>query len=165
VWNSQRDRPSIGFNIYSATSFELMFEAHDALASCVEIPGVFKYMETNQLTTHHRLQNLKPIRKHLVDVSWGPGWMQEKADTWRHTLALDECRKKQQVSIVDPNELFGSNHVGNTCGENFVHFVVAAPQLLFPQVVLKVVQGFKVVEKWFYHSFVELEHLVVQFLR
>jgi hypothetical protein len=43
--------------------------------------------------------------------------------------------------------------------------VVAAPQLLFSQVVLEVVQGFKVVEKGFDHSFVELEHLVVQFLR
>lgn len=58
VRNPQRDRPSIGFNVYSASSFELMLEAHDALAPCVEIAGVFKNMESNQITAHHGLDNL-----------------------------------------------------------------------------------------------------------
>lgn len=66
---------------------------------------------------------------------------------------------------MDPNELFCCNHVRHTGAEDLVHLVVAAPQLRFAQIVLEVVQGFKVVEKGFDHSFVELEHLVVQFLR
>ncbi len=66
---------------------------------------------------------------------------------------------------MDPNELFCCNHIGHAGAVDLVHLVVAAPQLLFSQVVLEVVQGFKVVEKGFDHSFVELEHLVVQFLR
>ena len=73
--------------------------------------------------------------------------MQEKADTQRHAPALDECGQKQQVGVVDPNELFCCNHVRHTGAEDLVHLVVAAPQLLFAQIVLEVVQGFKVVEK------------------
>ena len=57
------------------------------------------------------------------------------------------------------------NHVRHTGAEDLVRLVVAVPQLLFAQIVLEVVQGFKVVEKGFDHSFVEHEHLVVQFLR
>ena len=64
---------SIGFDFYGAASFELMLEAHDALTSCVEVSGVFKYMETNQLATHHRLQNLESVRKHLENIGGGPG--------------------------------------------------------------------------------------------
>jgi hypothetical protein len=50
-----------------------MLKAHNALTSCVEVSGVFKYMETNQLATHHRLQNLESVRKHLENIGGGPG--------------------------------------------------------------------------------------------
>ena len=48
-----------------------MLKAHNALTSCVEVSGVFKYMETYQLATHHRLQNLESVRTHLENIGGG----------------------------------------------------------------------------------------------
>jgi len=142
-----------------------MLEAHDALTSCVEVSGVFKYMETNQLATHHRLQNLESVRKYLENIGGGARVNARKSRYsktcscawWVWAEAVSRCRGSKWALLL--------NHVRRTGAEDLVHLVEAAPKLLFAQIVLEVVQGFKVVEKVFDHSFVELEHLVVQFLR
>ena len=65
---------------------------------------------------------------------------------------------------MDPYKfLLGYSVLNHTLTVDLIHVIIAAPKLLLPIIKFKVIEAFKIVEKWFYHVFMKLHNLTEEF--
>jgi len=145
--NFQKDCPPIILNSNVSSFLCGNLQLKNLSARSKEVSGIFKQVESYDITTKQRFQNFNSVLESLVNIRTWEWRMNEESNTSFYILFLEVQWCQQQIDIMNPYHIFITFELKKILDKLLIDIAVSMPHLSILLIDFVFINTFKVMKQ------------------